>query len=305
VSVTGQVSGPVYAPKTILITGGAGSVGREVATCLASQGHRVRVYDLPTCDFGPFEHLAQAEVVEGDILDRDRLGRAVSEVDAVLHLAALLPPVSERDREATMAVNVGGTANLIAALEEKSPGAHLILSSSVCVYGDTSAVEPPVRTSFPTRASDLYAESKIEAERLVVDGRLGYTVLRISGVSVPAFLEPPQVWPFRAEQRLEFVCRGDVVAALAACAEVEKARGRLLNIAGGPTWRIRGREYVARFNEVMGLPTEEARYSERAGYFDWYDTDASQALLGYQRTSFARFLELLQAAIEEALWGEG
>ena len=50
----------------------------------------------------------------------------------------------------------------------------------------------------------------------------------------------------------------------------------------------------------MGLPPEEGPYSERPGYFDWYDTRESQAALGYQRTSFERFIELLDAAIEAA-----
>ena len=287
--------------KTVLITGGAGSMGREVATLLASRGHRVRVCDLPACDFGPPEREAQAEIVKGDIRDPDQLTRAASGVDAVVHLAALLPPNSERSREATMTVNVQGTANVVAALEQESPGAHLILSSSVCVYGDTSDKQSPVRVSSPLHASDLYAESKIAAERIVTGGRLRFTVLRISGVSVPAFLAPPPVWPFQADQRIEFVCRTDVVAALAACVEVEESAGKLLNIAGGPSWRMLGREYVARFNDVMGLPPEEAQYKEQAGYFDWYDTGEAQAVLSYQRTSFSQFLELLQQSIENAL----
>ena len=66
----------------ILVTGGAGSVGREVVACLASRGHRVRVFDLPTCDFGPLEHRAQVEVVKGDIRDGDALRRAAADVDA-------------------------------------------------------------------------------------------------------------------------------------------------------------------------------------------------------------------------------
>lgn len=285
--------------KTVLITGGAGSVGREVATRLAALGHRVRVLDLPACDFGPLEHVA--EVIRGDIRDREALRCAAAGVDAVLHLAALLPPSSERSREATMAVNVQGTANVRAALKRASPDAHLVLSSSVCVYGDTSARQPPVGVGVPLHAVDLYAESKIEAERLVWTSGLDCAVLRISGISVPAFLAPPEVWPFRAEQRIEFVCRDDVVQALAACVEHADASGQVFNIAGGPTWRTLGREYVARLNEVMGLPPEEGQYSERPGYFDWYDTGASQSALRYQRTSFERFLELLDAAIEAAL----
>jgi nucleoside-diphosphate-sugar epimerase len=221
------------------------------------------------------------------------------DVDAALHLAALLPPNSERSRERTMAINVQGTANLIDALKVANLDARLVLSSSVCVYGDTSTRQPPIDVDTPLHAADIYAESKIEAERLVVTSGLDHAVLRISGVSVPAFLAPPPVWPFQADQRIEFVCRDDVVQALAACVAVP-SRG-VLNIAGGPTWRMLGREYVARFNEAMGLPPEEGQYSERPGYFDWYDTGASQAILGYQQTTFERFLELLDEAIEAAL----
>ena len=285
---------------SVLITGGAGSVGREVALLLAARGHRVQVFDLAGCDFSPLQGVTGVEIVRGDIADRDAVQRAAEGVEVALHLAALLPPNSERSREATMAVNVQGTANLIAALESASPEARLVFSSSVCVYGDTSARQPPVRVSAPLHASDLYAESKVEAERLVRAGPLPYTVLRISGISVPAFLAPPPVWPFQAGQRIEFVCRDDVVQALAACV-LETPSREVFNIAGGPTWRMLGREYVARFNEVMGLPPEEGQYSERPGYFDWYDTGASQAALGYQQTSFQRFLELLDRAIEDAL----
>jgi nucleoside-diphosphate-sugar epimerase len=282
-----------------LVTGGAGSVGREVSLRLAARGHQVRVFDLPGCDFSPLR--GAAEVVTGDITDPSAVRPAAAGIDVALHLAAILPPHSERDREITLAVNVQGTANLIAALAEVSPDARLVLSSSVCVYGDTRARPPPVSVSSPLHASDVYAESKIGAERLVQAGPLAHTILRISGVSVPAFWAPPEVWPFCAEQRIEFICRADVVQALIACVEREDAPRRVYNVAGGPTWRMLGREYVSRFNEVMGLPPEDAQYDEEAGYFDWYDTEAAQATLGYQRTSFEQFIGLLDAAIEAAL----
>ena len=290
--------------KKVLVTGGAGGMGRELAVCLARTGHWVRVFDLPLCDFGPFEDMACVEILRGDIRDVDEVRRAVSDVDAVIHLAALLPPASERDRDATMSVNVGGTENVVEALEQESRDAHLILSSSVCVYGDTTGEEPPIRISHSQCGLDFYAESKIEAERIVLGGTLLYTILRISGISVPAFLEPPEVWPFMEDQRIEFVCRTDAVEALSACVHVPEAVGKVFNVAGGRTWQMLGSAYVARFSEVMGIPPEEARYSDRPGWFDWYDTGESRAVLRHQRTSFGRFLELLERAIEEALGGQ-
>jgi nucleoside-diphosphate-sugar epimerase len=287
--------------QTVLVTGGAGSVGREVSLLLAERGYRVRVFDLPGCDFSALQDAT--DVAEGDVTDPAALQPAVRDADVVLHLAAILPPLSERDRETTMAVNVLGTVNLVAALAAESPDARLVLSSSVCVYGDTRAAEPPVHIWSPLQATDIYAESKIAAERVVMDGPIDHTVMRISGIAVPAFLAPPAVWPFRPEQRIEFVCRDDVVTALVACVESDRAAGKVLNIAGGPTWRMLGREYVAHFNALMGLPPEEAAYDQEAGYFDWYDTREAEEILGYQHTSFERYLELLDTAITIATSG--
>ncbi len=297
--------------STILITGGAGSIGRELARVLTADGHLVRALDLPSCDFAPLEALPNVEPMRADILDRDALIAAADGVDAALHLAALLPPQSERDGAFTWRVNVEGTQRLIEALEANGRRPHLILSSSVCVYGDTWAKDPspakePITVDHPCAPFDRYGESKVAAESVTRGGvtresALPYTILRISGVSVPAFLAPPEVWPFRAEQRIEFVARDDVVTALVACVGNERAIGRTLHVAGGPTWRMAGAEYAARFNEVLGLDADDAAYCPGPCTFDTYDTVECQAILGYQRTSFAAFLEQLQAAVDEAL----
>jgi hypothetical protein len=118
---------------------------------------------------------------------------------------------------------------------------------------------------------------------------------------VPAFLAPPKVWPFRAEQRIEYIARQDVVSALVACVGNTDAVGAIYNVAGGASWRMRGADYVARTNELLGLDAEDARYSTGNGTFDWYDTLSSQQVLRYQRTSFDSFVEQLGRAIERAL----
>ncbi len=292
------MSGPV------LITGGAGSVGRQLVEMFAESGRTVRIFDLPMMDFSGLEGREGIEIVRGDITDADGVRSAVAEADAVLHLAALLPPNSERNRDLTFRVNVGGTQNIIAAMESENPGARLVFTSSISTYGDTSAEEPPVRVGHSQSAIDIYVDSKIEGEKLIRDSSLDNTVvLRIAGISVPAFLEPPNPWPFMEDQRVEMVHRDDVADALFASVSAPDAGGRVLNIGGGPSWQLRGRDYVRDFFEVMGAPVEMATYRDTPGWMDWYDTEESQRILGYQNRSNQHYIGEMQAIIQKMMEG--
>ena len=283
----------------VLITGGAGSVGRQLVEMFADAGRAVRVFDLPMMDFSGLEDRDGIEIVRGDITDADGVRSAVEGVDAILHLAAILPPNSERDRDFTFRVNVGGTRNIISAMESANPAARLVFTSSISTYGDTSAEEPPVTTEYPQSAIDIYADSKIEGERLIRESSLKNTIsLRIAGIAVPAFLEPPDPWPFMEDQRVEMAHRDDVADALFASADASGDGHRIFNIGGGPTWQLYGRDYVKDFFDVMGAPVEMATYRETPGWMDWYDTDESQAALGYQNRSYQHYIGEMRAIIQ-------
>lgn len=287
----------------ILVTGGAGSVGRRLVTRCREGGHTVRVFDLPVCDFTGLEGEDGIEVVKGDITDATTVQQALQGVSAVLHLAALLPPVSERNRERTFTINVQGTANILQAMERVAGDAVLVFSSSVSTYGDTTADTPPVRVEHPQSAIDIYADSKIASERLIRQASIDAVILRIAGITVPELQEPPAVWPFTATQRLEMVHRDDVVTALYKALVTPAARGKILNIAGGLTWQTTGQQYVADQYDIIGVPFEMAvfRDPDTPGWVDWYDTVESQRLLDYQHHTYASYLETLRQAVERLL----
>jgi UDP-glucose 4-epimerase len=285
------MSGPV------LITGGAGSVGRILVSRLRDERRPVRVFDLSTMNYAGLDGVDGIEVVKGDITDGDTVWRAVDGVEAVMHLAAILPPASERDRARTFAVNVDGTSHIVRALEHLAPQATLVFSSSVSTYGDTTQEPPPVGVNRPQRAIDVYAESKIVGEQILRDSRANWVILRIAGIAVPAFQEPPAVWPFTPGQRVELVHRDDVVTALHHATSAHAARGKTFNIAGGATWQISGGEYVERLYDLLGVPPEEATFRTSPGWVDWYDTQESQQLLRYQNTPYGTFLAQIEAEV--------
>jgi UDP-glucose 4-epimerase len=143
------MSGPV------LITGGAGSVGRILVSQLRQDQCAVRVFDLPSMNYAGLEGVDEIEVIMGDVTDADTVRRAVDGVEAVIHLAAILPPASERDRAKTFAVNVEGTTHIIHAMESLAPLATLVFSSSVSTYGDTTREPPPVHVSHAQQAIEI------------------------------------------------------------------------------------------------------------------------------------------------------
>ncbi len=285
----------------VLVTGGAGSVGRRVVQQLCREGYTVRVFDLPDMDYSGLEGEKGIEVLRGDLTRADSVEPAVEGVSAVVHLAALLPPASEGNRDLTFAVNVEGTARVAEALRYANPDARLVFSSSVSTYGDTAGAKPPVLVDHPQQALDIYAESKIAAEKLLRQGYPNASILRISGIAVPSIQSPPDVWPFMADQRIEFVHRDDVVTALCAAVRVERAKGCAFNIAGGSTWRTTGQAYVRDYYDLLGVPIEEARFQEKPGWCDWYDTEESQRLLCDQNAPYQSYLAQLQSEVDRMM----
>lgn len=281
----------------ILITGGAGSIGRELTGKALSEGNEVIIFDLPQANYEGLEGEKGITIFKGSINDPDDMSKAVKGADAVIHLAALMTHLST-DREKTMHINVGGTKTVLEALEKEGRDVQFVFSSSVSTYGDTQAMEPPVRITNPQSALDLYAESKIEAEKVVLALKIPYTILRISGVVIPAFYDP-NPWQFTPDQRIELVNRTDVVTSLYNSAVRKEARNKIFNIAGGKDWQMLGRQWAERHMAVLDFPIEEAEYPSANGWFDWYDTEESQAVLEYQNTSVDQFFALLAQAVED------
>ena len=105
--------------KRVLVTGACGNIGAYVVALLLERGYVVRAIDLDT----PMGRKAasrwsnRVDVRFGSICDDTLVRGAVTGVDHVIHLAAMVPPTTDVDQAASYAVNVVATRSLIEACE--------------------------------------------------------------------------------------------------------------------------------------------------------------------------------------------
>jgi dTDP-L-rhamnose 4-epimerase len=128
--------------ETILITGGAGFIGRHLASALLHRGHRVRVLDslIPQVHGEHRERPngldPEIELLRGDVRDEAALSRALRGVDSVVHLAAEVGVgQSMYAVERYVSVNECGTAALFQRLIER-PIRRVVVASSMSIYGE-------------------------------------------------------------------------------------------------------------------------------------------------------------------------
>ncbi|MCO1580327.1 NAD-dependent epimerase/dehydratase family protein [Crossiella sp. SN42] len=125
----------------VLVTGGAGFIGRHLVAELAAAGHEVRVLDalLPESHPGgaPPELPAGVEFVHGDLRDADAVDRALRGVDLVSHQAAVVGRGREvLDAAHHVSCNDLGTAVLVAAMARREVP-RLLMAGTVAIYGDS------------------------------------------------------------------------------------------------------------------------------------------------------------------------
>lgn len=278
---------------TTLVTGGAGRLGYWTASQLTEAGHSVKAFDLPHVNWSHVESLSNTTIHRGDITDPENVEKACRDAEAVVHLAAVLPPVSEVNRELTQRVNVQGTLNILEAAPPETP---IVFASSISTYGVTYHETPPIKETHLQTAHNNYSESKITAEKAVKMSGHPYTVLRLAPISVADLLELPDEIAYRADQRVEFIVVEDAAQSIVKCLD-EGPKDTVYNVAGGASWQMRGEEYLTRFYGALGVEVEPI-YPRSYTAVDWYDTLRSRHL-GYQRTSFNTFEERLVTLGEE------
>ena len=151
--------------KRVVITGGAGFIGSNLAYEMAANNVVIIVDDLSTGRMENVTGLIDKEnvtLIKGSILDRHLLEGALGGADYVFHLAAIPSvPRSLEDPLSTNEVNITGTLNVLIAARNKRIK-KVVYASSSSVYGDTPTL--PKREGMPPNSLSPYALTKLVGE---------------------------------------------------------------------------------------------------------------------------------------------
>lgn len=240
----------------ILITGGAGFIGRALACHFVSEGRAVVGFDLaePQADDGA-RWPEGMRFISGDIRDAEAVRAAVAASgsdDPIVHLAGLLTAGCDHDPALGMAVNVSGTYHVLDAAREHGLR-RVVLASTIGVYG--RGLPQPIREGMATEPDGWYGYTKRCAEEmgLLHVHRYGMDVraARMAAVTGPfrqaagsaslftslipekAARGVPYAIEVTEDTAYPVVYLDDAVSALARLATAPEAPRRIYNVASG------------------------------------------------------------------------
>jgi nucleoside-diphosphate-sugar epimerase len=295
---------------TVVVTGAFGNVGRSTVKALLEKGDAVYCLELPTkanrrLAEKPERLFSIDNRTPGIVGWRDRLRffwgdvrnaadieRALPGAQAVIHLAALIPPAADANPGLAYDVNVGGVKALLKALDTaRAQGEEpfLVFASSVAVYGDRVA-DPNISVGDPLKPSpgDEYASQKVICERLIAASGIPHLTLRLSYIVWRKKLDThPIMFRMPLDTRIEICHTEDAGLAFANAVRRPDAAGEILNIGGGVACRISYRDYLDRMLSFFGLGgmrrMPESAFSTKGYHCGFLDTARAEELLGFQR----------------------
>jgi UDP-glucose 4-epimerase len=298
----------------VVVTGGAGFLGSHLTRALLSAGCDVVVVDdLST---GAVSNLSglPVKLVVGSVTDRALLEEAAAGADSIVHLAArpsversLLDPMASHD------VNVTGTLTVLEVAQRAE--AHVVITSSASVYGDTGRL--PCREDGPVGPRSPYAASKLAAEAYALGYQASFGlpvfVARLFTVFgpfqsvghayqsvVPSFIDA-------ALARRPLTIHGDgrqtrdvgyvepIAAMLADATTRRLAHPRPVNLAFGT--RVDLLTLVATLEEILGFPLPVAFGPARAGDIRDLQADPTTARALFPRAGAVDLATALDATV--------
>lgn len=295
----------VSGKRLIAVTGATGTMGsasiRELLKYPDLYKVRILVRDSKKNrkKIESFRNVAELEVIWGDLLDFEAVKKLIRDADVVLHIGGIVSPKADWYPEKTLKVNIGSAKNIVEAIESlnQNDSTSLVYIGSVAQYGPRAVPDHWAGPGDPMNPAlyDMYALSKIEAERIVAESNIKRWVsLRQSGILSPAILfngtDPISFhvpvngvleWATVEDSArlMERICRPDVP---------EEVWGDFFDISSGKDYRLTNYEFECMLLKALSCPPPEKVFEPywfalRNFHGVWYwSADRLQTLLPFR-----------------------
>lgn len=291
----------------ILLTGGSGTVGKEVLALLTQKVDcEIIVFDVNTKKSRAVykKYQDRITVVYGDITEIESVKKVCKQIDIVIHLAAIIPPLADKKPTLAHQVNLIGTQNIILSLEAFSPKAFLFYSSSVSVYGDRlDNYLIKVGDKIQPSEGDEYAKTKIEAERLIQESQLDWTIFRLSAImGINNHKVSGLMFHMPLATRMEITTPLDTASAFVnGIVHKIRLKHKIFNLGGGEKCRLTYENFLKRNFEIMGLgqldfpPKAFAEKSFHCGYYA--DGNDLEEIVHFRKATLESYFAALKSSV--------
>ena len=251
--------------SNVLITGGLGLIGSNLAKVLVNLGAQVTILDNMLAPYGGNifninDFRNKIDVISGDVRDWTLIEKIVKNRDVIFHLAAQVDQyIAMENPQLDLEINCRGTLNVLEGCRLHNPKAKIVFTSSRVVIGEPEYL--PVDEDHPTNPKNIYGVDKLFSEKYcqfyneIYDLRT--SILRLSNVYGPrAQLRYPnygvlnlfvgyaltnRAIPIYGDglQTRDYIFVEDVLKALILAAENEKSEGKIFFVGSGIETTIR------------------------------------------------------------------
>ena len=303
------------ARKRVFLTGTTGTMGGSALRHLLERGTcevvtLVRPSEKNKKTMKGYAAEPGLEIVWGDLTRYEDVLRCVTGSDIVLHPAAFIAPAADHDPETAWKINVGSAENIVRAIRAQ-PDPDAVKFVNIGTVAQTGDRLPPIhlgRTGDPLKPSifDMYACSKIAAERVVAESGLRYWAsCRQTFIATTNLIQDPIMYHQPINTCIELCTEHDAGLLLANACEDDLPDSfwrRFYNIGGGPTCRTVFHEYMNRTMKIFGIDSRKVMernwFALRNFHCHWFeDSGILNDYLRHQTESYEDHVRHIEEAI--------
>lgn len=282
--------------KKVLVTGAAGTIGKNVIKYLLMEGkYEITALDLKSRYNRKVlkKYKKRINIIYADVTDSKVIEGIIKDVDYVIHLAGVMPPLADLNCNLGYEVDYKGTENLIRNINFYNPTCHFLYASSTSVYGKQNGDSVSVNSKIDPSTLDNYAKYKYESEELIKSKLKNYTIFRL-----PIVLSNPTkdnyVFIYKNDKEFEVVSDKDTGYLFAkALDKIELINKKTYNVGGGKECITTGKKlnnYIFDTYGITGKYIKTNLFIEKN--FPCYilkDSDKTEEMFSFRNDSVASF----------------